>query len=202
MSRRPTIPCDDDLALFSGAAAGDLDAFAALYGKYQHVVFRFAYSMTGSKDAAEDVVQDVFVAMLDGAVRYDPTRAAFSTYLYGIVRNLCRGRLRRISRLRPIADDDERACSVPSGPFIDHVAEAQRVAAVRRALARVPSRYREVIVLCDLHDLSYADAAVVVRASVSAVRSRLHRGREMLRSELVIHVCPSPRVLRPAGCAP
>ena len=193
---------DDDVALLSGAAAGDLDAFAALYGKYQHVVFRFAYSMTGSKDAAEDVTHDVFLAVLDGAARYDPARARFPTYVYGIVRNLCRGRLRRTSRLESLGKDNERAVSLSSGPFVDRLAQAQQVAAVRRALAQIPSRYREVIVLCDLHDLSYADAAVVVRASVPAVRSRLHRGRQMLRSQLVVHVSAAPRVLRPARCTP
>lgn len=195
-------PHDDDVTLLSGAAAGNLDAFAALYAKYQHVVFRFAYSMTGSKDAAEDVTQDVFVAVLDGAARYDPARARFSTYVYGIVRNLCRGRRRRTSRLEPLGAGDERTLALSSSPFVDRLAEAQQMAAVRRALARIPSRYREVIVLCDLHDLSYADAAAVVRASVPAVRSRLHRGREMLRSQLVVHVSPAPRVLRPARCAP
>src|SRR5262245_52180672 len=84
--------------LLERAAAGDLDAFGAIYRRYQQIVYRFARVMTGSADAAEDVTQEVFVALLTDAVRYDPARAAFSTYLYGIVRNLSRARLRRDSR--------------------------------------------------------------------------------------------------------
>ena len=72
---------------------------------------------------------------------------------------------------------------------------------VRRALAELPSRYRELILLCDLHDLSYADAAQIVGVSVPAVRSRLHRGRQRMKASLSARM-PSPvSLLRPARFA-
>jgi RNA polymerase sigma-70 factor (ECF subfamily) len=169
-----------DQVLLARAAAGDLEAFGVIYGRYQHVVYRFARGMTGAGDAAEDVAHDAFLALLDDASRFDPRRASLTTYLYGIVRNLCRQRLRRQSRLQPLALD----VAEPSVSDDDPLAEAQMARLVRRALATLPSRYRELVLLCDLHDLSYAEAAQVTGTSVPAVRSRLHRGRQRLKAAL------------------
>ena len=174
-----------DVALLSGAAAGDLEAFGALYRRHHQRVYRFARAMTGSIDAAEDITQEVFVVLLTDAGRFDPARAAFTTYVYGIVRNMSRQRARR-ERPGPSVEDvmrDGRDVDSDADPARD-VEGAQLAGAVRRALLTLPSRYRELIVLCDLHDLSYEEAAVVVRASVGAVRSRLHKGRQLLRLRL------------------
>jgi RNA polymerase sigma-70 factor (ECF subfamily) len=146
--------------------------------------------MTGAGDAAEDVAHDAFLALLDDAGRFDPRRASLTTYLYGIVRNLCRQRLRRLSRLQPMAADQVE----PAASGGDAVAEAQMARLVRRALATLPSRYRELVLLCDLHDLSYAEAAQVTGTSVPAVRSRLHRGRQRLKAamaaQLAVRISP------------
>jgi RNA polymerase sigma-70 factor, ECF subfamily len=174
-----------DVALLAEASRGDLEAFGTLYRRHQRRVFRFARAMTGSNDAAEDITQEVFVVLLTDAGRFDPARAAFTTYVYGIVRNLSRHRVRR-DRSGPSIDElvrDGRDIDADEDP--SRIAEGAELAgAVRRALAGLPSRYRELIVLCDLHDLSYEEAAVVVRASVGAVRSRLHKGRLLLRLRL------------------
>lgn len=181
----PTGPEESDRDLLQRAAAGDLDAFAAVYRRYQQIVYRFARAMTGSADAAEDVTQEVFVGLIADIARYDPERAAFSTYLYGIVRNVSRDRLRRDRRALPVESVALvwREGATADDP-LDRLESAQRAAVVRRALSRLPSRYRELIVLCDLHGLSYEEAATVVEASVGAVRSRLHRGRQLLRLRL------------------
>lgn len=172
-----------DHALLARAASGDLEAFGVIYGRYHHVVYRFARAMTGAVDAAEDVTHDAFLALLAEAGRFDPRRASLTTYLYGVVRNLCRQRLRRTSRLQAMEDGDlERPAD--TGERVDPVADAQMARVVRRALATLPSRYRELVLLCDLHDLSYAEAAQVVGVSVPAVRSRLHRGRQRLKSAI------------------
>jgi RNA polymerase sigma-70 factor (ECF subfamily) len=147
--------------------------------------------MTGSADAAEDVTQEVFVAFLVDAAKYRPDRAAFTTYLYGIVRNLTRDRLRRERRLRALeafglAVGDGRQADDP----LQQMEGAELAAQVRTALARLPIRYRELIILCDVHGLSYAETALVVRASIGAVRSRLHRARQLLRLRLS-HVASS-----------
>ena len=174
-----------DVALLTDATGGDLEAFATLYRRHQQRVYRFARAMTGSREAAEDITQEVFVALLTDAARFDPSRAAFTTYVYGIVRNLSRHRVRR-ERPGPTVDDllrDGRDIDGDDDPS-RLVEGAELAGAVRRALASLPSRYRELIVLCDLHDLSYEEAAQVVGATVAAVRSRLHKGRQLLRLRL------------------
>lgn len=192
MPPAPVVSDPPDSLLLERAAAGDAEAFGALYGRYQHVIYRFARAMTGSADAAEDITQEVFVALLDDAGRYDAARATFSTYLYGIVRNLSRARLRRDRRRLSVETIGlVRPDVVSHDPSIT-IEWEELVASMRRALARLPSRYRELIVLCDLHGLSYQEAAVVVNASVGAVRSRLHRGRQLLKLRLT-------RVSRPVS---
>jgi RNA polymerase sigma-70 factor (ECF subfamily) len=174
-----------DIALLAEAGRGDLEAFGTLYRRHQQRVYRFARAMTGSNDAAEDITQEVFVVLLTDAGRFDPARAAFTTYVYGIVRNLSRNRMRK-TRTGPSLDELVRdGRDVDAGGDPARLVEGAELAGVvRRALASLPSRYRELIVLCDLHDLSYEEAAVVVRASVGAVRSRLHKGRQLLRVKL------------------
>ena len=174
-----------DVALLAEAGRGDLEAFGTLYRRHQQRVYRFARAMTGSNDAAEDITQEVFVVLLTDAGRFDPARAAFTTYVYGIVRNLSRHRMRK-NRTGPSLDElmrDGRDIDADDDPA-RLVEGAELAGVVRRALASLPSRYRELIVLCDLHDLSYEEAGVVVRASVGAVRSRLHKGRQLLRLKL------------------
>lgn len=178
----PGPPDPDHLAR---AAAGDSDAFAEIYRQYQHVVYRFGCAMTGSESAAEDIAQETFVALFRDLGRYDPARASFTTYLYGIVRNLSRERLRRDRRFLSLdaLTGGERRAGSRSDP--SRALEGAELAThVRRALRRLPTRYRELIVLCDLHGMSYADAGAVAAISTAAVRSRLHRGRQLLRRQL------------------
>jgi RNA polymerase sigma-70 factor (ECF subfamily) len=189
-----------DLDLLRRASAGDSAAFAALFERYQHVVYRFARAMTGSADAADDVTQEVFIILIRDLHRFQPERSALSTYLYGIARNVSRDRARRERRFVPLdvlgltrrCDPDVR------GPF-DRLLAAEADGEVRAALARLPVQYREVVVLCDLHDLSYAEVAAIVRASVGAVRSRLHRGRVLLRQRLSRAERPAEHAARSVG---
>jgi len=179
--REPLEPPTKDL--LDRAAAGDTAAFGLVYQQYRHLVYRFSMAMTGSRETAEDVAQEVFVTLFRDFSRYDASRASFTTYLYGIARNLSRERLRRDRRFLSLAAITLGAReSVEADPF-DAIDGAQEAAGMREALRRLPTRYRELIVLCDLHGLSYADSAKVVRSSVPAVRSRLHRGRNLLREE-------------------
>jgi RNA polymerase sigma-70 factor (ECF subfamily) len=172
-------PTDDDL--LRRAAGGELQAFEQVYRRYHHVVYRFARAMTGSADAAEDVTQEVFVALIRELHRYDPSRAAFTTYLYAIVRNQSRNRLRRDRRYSPLERLRPRASASDHEHPLRRLEGDETAAQVRRALRMLPSRDRELILLCDLHGLAYADAAIVVGASVGAVRARLHRARYLLR---------------------
>ena len=173
-----------DRDLLRRAADGDSRAFETLYRRHKDVIYRFARAMTGSSDAAADVTQDVFVAFMGAVPHYDPDRASLTTYLYGVARNLARERLRRERRLLSLEAMGIALPRTPVTAFVDEVSSSEETARVRAALRTLPSRYREVISLCDLHDRSYEDAAAIVRASVGAVRSRLHRARRMLRDRL------------------
>jgi RNA polymerase sigma factor (sigma-70 family) len=175
----------DDVDLVRRAAAGDRNAFGAIFERYQHVVYRFARAMTGSPDLAEDVAQEVFVILMQELRRYDPERATLSTYLYGVVRNVSRDRLRRQRRFLLFASPDlTQPDETPGADPFQRMVTQETGGEMRRALARVPVTLREVVILCDLHDLSYADAGTALGISTNAVRSRLHRGRQLLRRRL------------------
>jgi RNA polymerase sigma-70 factor, ECF subfamily len=172
-----------DYELLRRAAEGERQAFELVYHRYHQIVYRFARAMTGRPDAAEDVTQEVFIALIKELPRYDPARAAFTTYLYGIARNLSRDRWRRTQRRLVLEAIGLEQRSTTDDPF-DLIERAQAATQVHRALRGLPLRYREVIILCDLHGLAYAEAALVVRSSVGSVRARLHRARQLLRQRL------------------
>lgn len=202
MSSEPSRLGPTDVELLQRAASGDLEAFGVLYTRYHHVVYRFGRAMTGCPTAAEDITQEVFLRLFDDLTRYEPGRASFTTYLYGIVRNLSRERLRRERRVLAL---EVLGVGGRDGWFDDPggaIERAQQAAVIRRALLALPARYRELIVLCDVHGLSYADAGLVVHISTAAVRSRLHRGRRLLRQRLARLTRTAPgRTASPARCA-
>jgi len=170
-------PAPTDEVLIERARRGDREAFAQLYRRHQASVYRFARGMTGSPSVAEDVVQDVFLALMRDLDRYDVGRGSLRTYLFGIARNVSRYRTRSVRRLLSLGPADEWAA--PADPVGDLTA-TEELSHLRRCLGSLPVRYREVIVLCHLHEMDYAQAALVLGVPIGTVRSRLHRGRLML----------------------
>lgn len=141
--------------------------------------------MTGSIAAAEDVTQEVFLAFMQGLDKFDEGRGALSTYLFGFARNISRHRLRR--EIRFVGPDKERETE-SQDPADDPAQVAVRIESarrVRRLIRGLSSRYREVLILCDLEELSYQDAATILGTRVGTVRSRLHRARQMLAERLI-----------------
>jgi RNA polymerase sigma-70 factor (ECF subfamily) len=175
----------DDAGLLERARRGDADAFSQLFARYQGPIFRYAVHMCGH-DAADDVVQETFLAVLRPAGRYDPSRGSVANYLFGIARHVVLARLACREAAVVDADDDQSLGAAPcDGPTVlDSLAQAEAIDAVRVAVASLPPVYREVIVLCELHELSYADAAAIVECPVGTVRSRLHRARALLMTKL------------------
>jgi len=168
----------DLLALMAG---GDREAFGVLFRRYHSAVYRFARQMTGSKEAAEDVTQEVFIALAETVGRYDSALGSLGTYLYGIARNLVRQRYKRAKLELNVALEQGASDSLTttSDP-VDDIARAEDLRALRRAILRLPMRYREVIVLCELNDLPYEEAARIVGCPVGTIRSRLSRAKKML----------------------
>ena len=134
--------------------------------------------MSGSAATAEDVTQEVFVTLIRTLAQYEPQRAGLLTYLYGVARNVTRNRLRRDRRFVAL----ETAVEKPSDADDPCAAasRSQQLAQLRRSVIALPSRYREVVILCDIHGLSYAETARVIHAPIGTVRSRLNRGRQMI----------------------
>jgi RNA polymerase sigma-70 factor (ECF subfamily) len=175
----PAEPVDAELV--RRALAGERDAFEEIYRRYHAVVYRFARMMSGSPAVADDVTQEVFVALMRDLGRYEPQRAGLATYLYGVARNVTRARLRQEQRFVNLeeASGETSDRHAPDNPS-EALARSQDLIRLRRAIVALPSRYREVVILCDLHDLSYVEAAAVLGSPIGTVRSRLHRGRSLL----------------------
>src|SRR5262245_4988924 len=185
---RPMTPSDDELLRLM--TSGVEEAFATLYRRYQGRVFRFALLMSGCPATADDVTQEVFLALLRDACQYDSSRGALLTYLYGIARKQF---LRVLKRSRPFAQlggeaDEEGPAPVrhlisQDDPLNEH-ARNELAGAVRQAVLALPARYREVVVLCDFQELSYAEAAEALNCSLGTISSRLNRARALLARRL------------------
>lgn len=184
----PSIPTDDELLRLM--MAGDEDAFTQLYRRRQGGLYRFALQMSGSESIAEDVTQEVFMVLMREAENYDSARGSLAAYLYGIARNFVLRRLQKDRYYVPMVDAAEDADQgdaeylIAEGDPLGDLTRNETIEAVRQAVLALPAHYREAIVLCDLHEMSYADAAAALGCAVGTVRSRLHRARALLIERL------------------
>ena len=188
MSTRPPTDLDSDERLLARTADGDQQAFALLFSRRHADVYRFALHMTGVPAIADDVTQDVFMVVMRSAARYQPGRSGVAAWMFGIARNCARQRFDRERCLDPLDDEAEAeagrdATAVQADPLVD-LTRAEGIERVRKAVSSLPIRYREVVVLCDLQELSYVEAADALECAVGTVRSRLHRGRQLLAGKL------------------
>jgi RNA polymerase sigma-70 factor (ECF subfamily) len=197
-----------DLELLKRISDGEEAAFVALYRRWQGNVYRCALRISGAQQIAEDVTQEVFLVLMDRASRFDPGRGSFASYLYGITRNHV---LRRITRERiftPFLDDgdavrtDSRdALHQPPDPLCN-LTRKETVESLHQAIMTLPLRYREVVVWCELEELSYAEAGRVIGCPTGTVRSRLHRARALLLNKLRDRTSEDARTpkMGPARC--
>jgi RNA polymerase sigma-70 factor (ECF subfamily) len=184
-----TLAHSTDEDLLQLMITGHEDAFTTLYRRWQGKVYRFALQMTGSRTQAEEVIQDTFMVLIQEAERFDTARGSFSSYLYGIARNCVRrvvGRDRSFvltSTTEPEAAAVITQFATEEDPM-DELTRSETIRTVRQAVSALPVLYREVVVLCDLHEMSYVKAASVLGCSIGTVRSRLHRARSFLIQKL------------------
>lgn len=176
---------DDDLLRL--LRAGDEAAFLQFYNRHQGAVYRFAVQMSGQREIAEEVTQDVFVAVMRTA-KYDPERGcSVLAFLYGIARNLVLRCLRRERPYLTLLDDPLREFEgrmADPHDLAGALAQNQRIAILRRAVLSLPAAYREVVVLCDLEEMDYAEAAEALGCAIGTIRSRLHRARALLMEKM------------------
>lgn len=175
-----------DHQLLTQALRGEEEPFTLLYRRRQGGVFRFALQMSGSVAVAEDVTQETFLALLQHGARFDSTRGSVAAFLYGIARNILLRRFERERRYEPEID-----CTA-DGDVLEDLTRGESIERVRQAVLSLPAVYREVVVLCDLQEASYEDAAGALDCPIGTVRSRLNRARGMLARKL----CPAPQIVR------
>jgi RNA polymerase sigma-70 factor (ECF subfamily) len=191
----PKTELSDD-RLLRRMLAGDELAFTELYRRRHPAIYRFALHMSGNPAMAEDVTQEVFMALIREPARFDATRGSLSAFLFGIARNHLRKRWEQERRLIPmaggeLAEVDDLIYPHANGnghragrSFVDAFESRDTVGLVRRAISTLPAGYREVVILCELEEMSYEEAAAALDCPVGTIRSRLHRGRAILLEKL------------------
>ena len=189
-----TMPPQDpqaELELLARMKRGDEAAFLALYRKHKDAVYRFALLYCGAPAPAADVTQDTFVHFISHTGQYDPTRGSIAAWLCGVARNLARRQMGgREDATDPadLHDDlDPLEAQVDRESPLDRVLKSEAAEQVRRAVAAIAPHYRDVLILCELSELSYAEAAQVCGIDIGTVRSRLSRARAQLAKRLAPH---------------
>jgi len=151
--------------------------FREAYGRHKDILYRFAWRMTGSPAAAEDLVQDCFLMLWRNAVAYQQDRGTLRSFLIGVTRNLA---LKRMHKERPSDElEEETATCGPIDP-----AGRERGEMVAQAVAALPPLQRETLILAEYEEMPLEEIARASGAELAAVKSRLHRARANLRRML------------------
>jgi RNA polymerase sigma-70 factor (ECF subfamily) len=178
-----------ELALLARMKQGEEAAFVVLYRKHRDAVYRLALIYSGSTAHAADVTQEVFVHFMTHTGQYDPLRGTLGAWLCGVARNMAR----KAAGGREDATDPELLAD-DAAPYESHVdrdtplermLRSEVAEQVRRAVAALAPHYRDVLILCELSELSYAEAAQLCGIDIGTVRSRLSRARAQLAQRLM-----------------
>jgi RNA polymerase sigma-70 factor (ECF subfamily) len=184
-----------DHRLLEVTKTGDGTAFAELVRRYRNQITNYVYRMTNDYDLAVDLAQETFMRVYAAAERYQSSYA-FSTYIYRIATNLAISELRRRKRRRMISlssffqerESPSDSCELEmpdTGPLQDvTVVEDERRAAIARAIASLPEKYRAPLVLRDVEERSYEEIACILGMNEGTVKSRINRARTFLRDKL------------------
>jgi RNA polymerase sigma-70 factor (ECF subfamily) len=154
--------------------------------------------MSGRKSVAEDVTQEVFMLLIEDGCNFESCKGALCSYLIGVARNRLARHLAKELRYVPLPEDSSSTQASPQKSNGNHatrhpekltvspidLTQRETVDRVRQAVLNLPENYREAIVLCDLQEMTYDEAALVLDCAVGTVRSRLHRGRALLMAKL------------------
>ena len=186
MDRFEDLPDPELLCL---ALAGKEQAFVLLYERLKRGIFRYAFYITNSKSAAEEVTQEVFMSLLSEGRRYRKNQGDVGAFAFGMARNFVRRIERRERNYQPLPSDEaleslsERL--IPKAEALpNQMIRKEMIDRVRQAIAELPDHYRQAVVLCDLCEFSYAEAASRLACAVGTIRSRLNRAHGLLAHRL------------------
>jgi RNA polymerase sigma factor (sigma-70 family) len=182
----------------SEAAVAGVPSWDQIVEDHSARVYRLAYRLTGNPHDAEDLTQEVFVRVFRSLHTYTP--GTFEGWIHRITTNLFLDQARRKSKIRFDVLPDDADNRLPSPVATPDVAYLNRMfdADIEAALAALPPDFRVAVVLCDVEGLTYEEIADVLDLKMGTVRSRIHRGRSMLRQALA-HRAPTPGRVRVAG---
>lgn len=178
----------DDQELLRQLANGNEGAFRTLYERYQGRIYRFALHMSGNPATGEETTQEVFLALMGKPKGYDPARGSLAGYLFGMARNITWRAMQETANDIPLDDDAERDEFDVAGDLdvLEELSNGELLSALRQAVLTLPEPYREAVVLCDLEELSYQEAAELLECSPGTVASRLNRARALLKKKLSV----------------
>jgi RNA polymerase sigma-70 factor (ECF subfamily) len=166
--------------------SGDMHAFEAIFREYQRLVFRTAYLMTGKKEEAEDVLQEVFLKVWKSRHTFNPERGKLTTWLHKITVNQCLSRQRR--RHLPMLSMEQKNFDWPD---MKHREQPEEILVTRseyerliKAMNSLDSKHRSVLVLRYFSDLSYDEIAHIVDIPLGTVKSRISQALKSVRSQL------------------
>jgi RNA polymerase sigma-70 factor, ECF subfamily len=175
----------DDCELVRRLIAGDLSGLRELYQRHGRTLLRFSTAMCRSRQSAEDLVHDTFLAFLRDPALFDPAQGTVLGYLCGVLRHQISRHFRQRKRWVAMNSDDDSSAPADERPGPDdEISRSEATAAFRRAMLELPLPHREIIALCDLEELPYATVAQILHCPIGTVRSRLHRARALLTIRL------------------
>lgn len=183
-----------DELLLQRAAKGDQAAFLELYDRHREPIFRFAYRLLGSIDIAEDITHDCFLSLIRRPEGFRPERAALRTYLYAIARNLALKHFRSTGRETALDEMRQEPEVLPRHAPLRRLLDEELAAQVRDAVFSLPALQREALILFEYEGLSLSEIAAIVDADVGAIKARLYRARENLKSALRPYLNSSPEL--------
>ncbi|HEV2965011.1 MAG TPA: sigma-70 family RNA polymerase sigma factor [Candidatus Angelobacter sp.] len=175
-------PARNELELLRQLAKGSDEAFRALYDCYQGSIYRFALHMSGNRSTAEEVTQEVFMQLISNFKGYDPAKGPLAAYLFGMARNLTRRTMRQLPREEELIENDSME-TASDLDLLEELSQSDLLEHLKKAVLALPEPYREVVILCDLEEMSYPAAAELLQCSSGTVASRLHRARTMLKTK-------------------
>ena len=200
----PALPVPDDV-LVRRVQAGNTEAFEELVRRYERKVYNITYRLMGNEQDASEALQDAFMRAYRFIGKFQ-FKSSFFTWLYRIATNVSLSKLRKREKVetvsidQPVNEAGDLPFEIPDLKYGPEKLMKQRElrAAIQKAVEELPEDYRSVVVLRDLEGLSNEEVSKVLKLSVAAVKSRLHRGRLVLREKLASYMDVVP-ALRSAG---
>ena len=181
----------DDLKIIESCLLGNTQIFSRLIDNYKNMVYNLAYRMSNSPHEAEDISQEAFMRAYQSLARFNPSYK-FSTWLYQITLNIIRDKFKRkeieyVSLDTPVETDDSEFFPQPAD-FTNNpeqiITQKENIREIQQAILSLPLKYREVLVLRHLQDLSYIEIANILKLPKGTVKIRLYRAREQLKKIL------------------